>query len=132
MRKYRFVIHLRVRRGSEVGNQLGKLTREFVSNFKWSRRVLSFREFLFFISDQVSRYNMSKIIQEKMSDTDLFMDKFDPVNSNREKRKKMRSLPSNEGGNGKKRGYSDRYVFNLHKWAIMMYQTILPLQKSIV
>lgn len=28
-----------------------------------------------------------------MSETDKFMDKFDPVNSNREKRKKMRTQP---------------------------------------
>lgn len=49
-----------------------------------------------------------------MSDTDKFMDKFDPVNSNREKRKKMRLHPTtgsdkNGGRGGNKR---DKYVGN--------------------
>ena len=38
----------------------------------------------------------------QMSDTDKFMDKFDPSQSNREKRKKLRTLPSTYD-NGNKR-----------------------------
>ena len=36
-----------------------------------------------------------------MSETDKFMDKFDPVNSNREKRKKLRSQPGSPSKNSK-------------------------------
>jgi len=38
----------------------------------------------------------------QMSDTDKFMDKFDPSQSNREKRKKLRTLPSDNGGGAKR------------------------------
>ena len=52
-----------------------------------------------------------RVIQEKMSDTDLFMDKFDPTCSNREKRKKLRTIPSKENGNGRKKpGPTERYT----------------------
>lgn len=46
-------------------------------------------------------------ISMAMSDTDKFMDKFDPVNSNREKRKKMRTQPEGTTGN-KKNGKNKR------------------------
>lgn len=49
-----------------------------------------------------------------MSDTDRFMDKFDPVNSNREKRKKMRTQPGSGGegnsANGKRKNKRDQLV----------------------
>jgi len=49
---------------------------------------------------------MAKEISVAMSKTDLFMENFDPVNSNREKRKKLRTQPGEDGnGNGgSKRG----------------------------
>ena len=44
-------------------------------------------------------------ISVAMSDTDKFMDKFDPAQSNREKRKKARTIPetSNSSNGGGKR-----------------------------
>ena len=38
----------------------------------------------------------------QMSDTDKFMEKFDPSQSNREKRKKLQAQPSDNNGGGKK------------------------------
>lgn len=54
-------------------------------------------------------------ISMAMSETDKFMDKFDPVNSNREKRKKLRTLPgsgneSNNTGRGKGKNKKDKLV----------------------
>ena len=52
-----------------------------------------------------------------MSETDKFMDNFDPVNSIREKRKKMRTQPgsgSDSGrGNGNGNNKRDKWVFFL-------------------
>lgn len=55
-------------------------------------------------------------ISMAMSETDKFMDKFDPVNSNREKRKKMRTQPGSGGestvNSGRKHGNKkDKLVF---------------------
>jgi hypothetical protein len=50
-------------------------------------------------------------ISMAMSDTDKFMDKFDPINSNREKRKKMRTQPgsgSESTGNGVRKNGSNK------------------------
>jgi hypothetical protein len=57
-------------------------------------------------------------ISMAMSDTDKFMDKFDPINSNREKRKKMRTQPGsgnestgNNGGRKNGNNKRDKSVF---------------------
>ncbi|XP_046439158.1 ARL14 effector protein-like isoform X1 [Daphnia pulex] len=53
-------------------------------------------------------------ISMAMSDTDKFMDKFDPINSNREKRKKMRTQPgsgnesTSTNNGGRKNGNNKR------------------------
>lgn len=51
-------------------------------------------------------------ISMAMSDTDKFMDKFDPVNSNREKRKKMRLHHGNvsDVSGGRAGNKRDKYV----------------------
>jgi hypothetical protein len=62
-----------------------------------------------------------------MSDTDKFMDKFDPINSNREKRKKMRTQPgsgnesTSTNNGGRKNGNNKR-----DKSVILRYLQSLP------
>ena len=67
-----------------------------------------------------------------MSDTDKFMDKFDPVNSNREKRKKMRLNHGGgpDAGGGRGGSKRDRYIIQSSIVKITHHDLIVYLGKQ--